>query len=296
MTEQKINILPDYMTALNAVDQFLTLNNRELILPMLRTSVIASPITNIEDLQIKSFSGSTKNFFITVDKILFKHIEFVDEKIRPNTFEEFLNILTSDDKNTMLYGVLSASFDTLDKRSMLCQNCNEEIIFDVKLDEMVHEDTFKNQWNKPVSVIDWRETLDIFGNGQLKITVKYMVESDILKMYEGNSNSKIKKLLEETGKPYSQSELTAATIDKIEIKQANDELLILDNYDSIYNFYTKAPIQLQKKIIEKIDTIELEDTMPVFYQEVQCPKCTTNNTFYMTDLSKDLLNELYKLL
>jgi len=296
--KDKLNLdfMPSFMTALDAASTLIDLKNIELKLPMLKTSVKVSPITTLEDLTIKSYQGSSQQYLKEVDKLIYKHTEFIDEKMKPLDFEEFLERLAPEDKQTLLYGVLRVSFPVLDKRSMKCKHCEEEIIFETKLDEMLQSDSFKEEWDKQEEVYRWRKTIEVIKD-KLTIKIKYLMEADILRLYNDKGNSAIAKLLESTGKPYSQTELTAASISFLSINDGTKDI-VLDTPDDIYNFYTKAPIQLQKQITNALNDVEVGEYNPVFYTNIHCPACNESekNRFEIDDISKELLFQIYQIL
>lgn len=286
--EQTINILPPALLAAKALNKKNSIGTIEVHLPILNVKVKCLAMSNVDDLTIKTISGSMSAYSDLNFKLLYKHLEFPENHSIVD-YESFLYYCTEADFRAALYGVMMATFKTLEEskfqcKNKTCPNPDETKVFNasVKISEIQIE--FKKE---PYVSINGDHTKDIFIAQNEILTINYKFDNikNKINYFSIKSNEEIRNNILSYGSMIPKNEMVINYIDSIEvlsdeqiykISSPQDILLFLQALD----LTSKEELEkLNEKYINYIDS-----WIPDFKTEVECPHCKTKTKWEGLDI------------
>lgn len=286
--EKKVSILPPALLAAKALNKKNAIGTIEVTLPVMNVKVKCNAFSGIDDITIKTMSGSISSYTDANFKLLYRHLEFEDSA-NINTYEEFKRKLTEADFRTALYGVMLASFKTLEENRFTCKNNNctnpdENKLFsfapvmkDIKISFP------RESYNSPSG----DHTMDLFvaENGAMKINYRFDSIAHKIKIFQSRSNEEIRNNILTTGLMIPKIELTASYIESIEVTDGEE----------VYSITTPADIDLfirsldvtSREEVEKLNAkyiTHIDGWLPTFSTTVKCPHCNTTQEWEDIDI------------
>lgn len=288
-TENSFSILPPALRAAKALNKKNAIGTFEVTLPVLNTKVICKPFSNIDDLTVKTISGSMSAYTDANFKLLYKHAEFSDIEM---SFEKFKYTLTEADFRTLLYGIMRASFKKLEENAFRCKhktcpNPDEGKMFTINPEMDKIEIVFSRA---PFVSPSNDHTKDLFiaeANG-FKINYKFdNIEYKIDKLSQ-MSNDEIRNNLLTIGMMIPKTDLTLNYIDSVEVQDPDneEEVFKVSNPNEIKLFIESLDIT-SRDIVEQLNDKYIDyinGWVPKFNTTVVCPHCSTSQQWEDIDI------------
>lgn len=286
--EKKVSILPPALLAAKALNKKNAIGIQEVQLPILNITVQCSAIANIDEIMIKTISGSMSAYNDANFRLFYKHTEFpVEANI--NSYEDFISTLTEADFRTILFGIMMASFKTLEENRFVCRNekCpnpDESRIF-----------TYTPMMNAIKIVFpqapyvspshDHTKDLFIADSGIMKINYRFSTVKHKIDIFRTKSNDEIRQNLIDTGMMLQKTDLTLNYMDSVEVIDDEQKYLI-SNQDDIKLFINSLDVTSREEIEKLNDRFisHIDGWIPKFKTTVKCPHCSKTQEWEDIDI------------
>lgn len=286
--EDSVNILPPALLAAKALNKKNTIGEIEAELPVMNVKVKCRALSNVDDLAVKTISGSMSAYNDLNMRLLYDHLIF-PEGYFVQTYEQFILYCTEADFRSGLYGVMQATFKTLDESRFKCKNAkcpnpNEDKIFTVS---PKMGDIRINYKQAPYNSPSGDHTRDIFIATTDILTINYKFENiaSKIQLFNVKSNEEIRNNLLTFGSMISKNELTINYIDSIEV--AGDEEVFKISHPADILLFINSLTLTSKDEIEKLNNKFIEHINgwnPTFNSVIECPHCKTTQEWEDIDI------------
>lgn len=283
-----INILPPALLAAKAMNKKHSIGTIEVELPVLNKKILCNPLTSVDDLTIKTISGSLSAYNDVNFQLLYKSLKF-PEDMGIDSYETFIRKFTEADFRASLFGVLNSSFKALEETKFKCKNENCPNPDKNKLFDFAPKmSNIKINYPKPHYISPSGDhTNDIFIATNDILTIHYKFDSieDKLNLFRTKSNGEIRDNLMTIGSMVPKEDLTINYIDAIEV-QTDEEIYKISNKDDIKMFIKTLELSSREEI-EKLNTKfinHIESWLPTFSTTVECPHCQSKQEWEDIDL------------
>lgn len=272
------------MTANSFLDYALSIQKikkLEMPMPITKKLGMITPLLVGDDLSLKTTMSTPQTYDREICSLIFKHLlEWNDgnEITKPKSYDEFVMNLSNIDKICLLFGIYQITYDSLGKRKFKCQekNCKEELIMDIPLKELVHDD----------SLTFWEEELP-FNEFVYEFSIPYedhvyIFGTQIPSIYTHNqvlsflSTDDIASRIENLGSLFSLPEQMTLLTKYIKIGHKDDDI---NNYRQTNNiqeilitFATTISKKMQPEFFKNYN-LKFGKYDPQFYINIVCPKC-----------------------
>lgn len=286
-TNQTVNMLPPELVAANLFNKKNMIGSIETQLPVLNETIVCNPIGSLDEITVKTITGSIQMYIDTNIELFYKCMVF-PETSWVKTIEDYKQ-LTEADHMAAIYGVMSASFKTLNNSSFKCKNeeCpNETKIFKVtpRMDQIKIEYP-QGIFDSPNK--DFRKDSFISELGNITITYKFDTIGERLEIFKNKSNEEIRNNIQKIRALITKLETVPLFIDSIKIEDTSlEKPIILNNKNEIMIFIHKLNTS-SKEIIEASNNKYIDHILgyqPKFSAEIECPHCGTMNSWEDIDL------------
>jgi hypothetical protein len=286
--ESKVNILPPALLAAKALNKKNTIGMIEVELPIMNVKVKCNAMSGVDDLTIKTISGSVSAYTDLNFSLIYKHLEF-PEGHPVKSFEQFKLYCTEADFRTALFGIMLATFITLEESKFVCKNAkcpnpDPDKIYSlaIKMKDIKIEYQ-KEHYVSPNS----NHTMDIFIAESDKININYKFEciEDKINYFSVKSNEEIRQNILTYGAMIPKNDLTINYIDSITVF-ADDEKFTLQQPGDILLFLNTLNLT-SKEEIEKINSKfiqHIDSWIPKFSTKLTCPHCNTSHDWEDIDI------------
>lgn len=272
---------PNYMKALEMTNEITNVREVEIEFPLLKKKVSVTPLIGIDDVHLKTLFSTGAHFLKSLNKVLFQHIK--QDEIIFKDVEEMNSKLTEYDKRILVFGLLAASYDKLDERTLKCPECGHKDIHEFEPELMFKEDTIRKTWDKRESYLDYTITKNLMdpsektSNGiNIDITYKIPTEADKIKLMELIDLSP-RKIDENSGNIMTTIEYLILYIKSITFTNTNledtnpEKVIVIDDLESdILPFVTQSNMIIQNRLVKTSPFKELEEYQPRFYFNCTC--------------------------
>jgi len=269
---------PAFMDALDKVSQLAKINAQETDLVILREKVEITPLAGDEEQALKTGNITLTTFIKNFNKLLFSKLN-LSEDSKLKDYETFLKKLTPQDKALIIYAFSLSSFNKLGTLGHICEHCDEEYPVDVIPEELWHDDSAPEPWDKKEDPFEYVETQH-FLDGALQIDFKLPTEFDRIKLMDMLENQ-VKNNLDSTGNTFSVLDTIAffcASIRIIDAENGKVSQELTDLTKEIFPFLHNLPAKVKDGIYETVDLEIFDKYMPKLYQVSKCNRChKTNN-------------------
>jgi len=256
--------LPNYMDALNQLEQHKEINSQEVSLVILKDKAILDPITGEDEMHLKSGNFTLSTFIKKFNEVLFEKTKFAKTKIKD--FPEFLSKLTPQDKSLLVYALSLSSFDNLGTIGTVCEHCEEKTPVDIKPAELWHSDSAPKIWDLSKDPFAYKN-IQTFLDGNLEFEITLPTEDYRLKIMDI-----MDKRNELKDGSFGIIESISFLTTKITVKGKEDKVLT-DLESEILPFLQNLPLKIKDIVLAEVDLTIFDKYMPNFYQEAPCTKC-----------------------
>lgn len=256
------------------------IRKREVFLPISKITCLCSPLSVGDDLTLKTMVASPDIYDHELLSLLYKKTEF-PEVDRP-TFNQFLDNIADFDRNILLYGLFTASYNNFGKHEIKCPSCEHTWEEKIMCEDVLHADLV-TLWDKEEKFLDYRLKIDIDIENDEHLATNYIFNAKIpsmrdhMKALKMISNEKLKDNFEKFGTLLSRNDDLAMITDSIEIGYIDDEnekrydTINKDNeiYQAISNY---IGFDILDQVIDKY-TVEIDKYRPKFKKYFTCFNC-----------------------
>lgn len=287
--EQGVSILPPELLAASLFNTKNKLNSIEVQLPVLNEKIICNNIESLDEVTVKTISGSLQMYIDENIELFWNSITF-PETSWVKTIEDFKQ-LSEADYNTAVYGVMRASFKTLNQSTFICgnQKCSntdpERKFKFTPTMNMINIDYPQGIFKSPNN--DFRRDTFISEIGNLTITYKFDCIGDKLELFRNKSNEEIRQNIRTIRSLISKLETTPIFIDSITITDPSlEQPIVLKNKNEIMIFIHKLNTT-SKELVEESNNRFIDYILgfkPTFSAKIPCPHCNQMTDWKDIDL------------
>ncbi len=266
----RLNLGPKYLEALSQLD---TINDTKAIsvqLPMSLKKVEMTSITGVEEQALKTASVAPETFLKKLNELLYKHTVYTDGS-KP-TFSEFLDGIYPPDKSALIWGLLSSSYVVLPELERECTSCGESYIIKSTPNELIHADTFKKTWDKPVSPSEYTVRQETFS-GYITFEFGVPTEKDRIIITSLLQPENVKNNVANEGSILSRLDMLTFFTRSISVGNPGEETILTDLTQDIYPFLKNLTPKVADGVRSEIDLSMFDEYMPDFYIESDCKHC-----------------------
>jgi hypothetical protein len=264
------NIGPKYLEALDRTLSIADIRSIEAELPVLKCKVIVSPLTGQEEQALRSASVSPASFLKKINELLFNHTKF--ENIEFTSFDNFLSELYPPDKSILIWALLSASYLVLPTMEKECASCGEKYLVDGNPEDLVHDDTLENIWDKPEPPATYVETQYAL-NGQLGFEIGMPSERTRLILSSMINPEKAKANIDKTGSLMSYADNMVFFTRAVMVGGTDERIVLTDMKQDIFPFLHNLPPKISDAVKNTMDLNIFNRYMPTFYLNTTCSSC-----------------------
>ena len=281
------SILPPALLAAKALNKRNKIGVQEVHLPVLNVKVHCSAIANIDEIMIKTISGSMSAYNDANFRLFYKHTEFPAES-NVNSYEDFLKI-TEADFRTLLFGIMMASFKSLEESRFVCRNekCpnpDESKVFNyTPTMNLIHIHFPQAPYMSPSQ--DHTKDLFIAETDIMTINYRFSTIQHKVDIFKTKSNDEIRQNLINYGMMLQKTELTINYIDSIVVKD-EEETYKCVNPEDIKLFMGSLDVTSREEIEKLNDRFitYIDGWIPTFKTTVTCPHCSKTQDWEDIDI------------
>ena len=261
----------------DALKQLSKCKQREVVLPMMKKRAIVSQLLVNDDLTLKTSLVSPDLYEKEITKLVYKHIEFVDEKKPP--FEDFVKHLTHIDRIVCIWGILNSSYSTIENQTIICPHCSNQFVEDIKYDDTLNEDTI-TLWQEELPYYEHTSLYKVdFNEENLDIeSIEFIMKIPVIKRRIDLMNligiDAIKSNFQQLGSTFTQVEdvtlITNKIIFKLKDSEEKQELNSLQEIHAVFLNY--IPHDIFKGILRNFEKT-YGKYVPSFKKYYTCSKC-----------------------
>ncbi len=268
--DQGRNLGPKYLSALSQLDSIIDTKAIQVQLPMSMRNVELTAITGAEEQALKTASVAPDSFLKKLNELLYNHTVFVDGD-KP-TFNDFLLGVYPPDKATLIWGLLSSSYIVLPDMERTCDKCQKVNLIKSVPKELIHGDTFKKIWDKPLSPAEYTEKQDVF-DGYVSFELGIPNERDRIIISSMIHPEQMKKNISNEGDIMSRLDMLVFFTRSITVGEPGNRTVLTDLTQDIYPFLNNLNPKIADGIRSKIDITVFDEYMPDFYITSTCSGC-----------------------
>ena len=282
----------DQANVFSALTQLANSKRHEFIMPLINQRIVATQLLVGDDIQLRTSLVSPDLYEREITKLVYNHIEFIDEQIKKPDFETFLRTITHIDRQSAVWAIVNASYDTLGSQTLVCPNCKYKFEDNITYDELIQPGTL-TAWQEttPVSqfTIDHIETVDTEQIDSIKFKLYIPVIQKRIDLMNFIGIDKINHNFEQTKSLFSDSENMTLITALIELKFKTGQTQSITSMQEIHMVYKSyIPQGISKNVLTTFDD-KLGKYANRFYKPYKCSKCS-----YDFDYSVDPEKTLYE--
>ncbi len=286
--EKRVSILPPALLAAKALNKRNNIGVQEVHLPVLNIKVHCSAIANIDEVMIKTISGSMTAYNDANFRLFYKHTEFPAEA-NINSYEDFLRVLTEADFRTLLFGIMRASFKSLEESRFVCRNekCpnpDESKVFNyTPTMSSININFPQAPYVSPSQ--DHTKDLFIADSDIMKINYRFSTIEHKVEIFRTKSNDEIRQNLINHGMMLPKTELTLNYIDSISVTDG-EQTYVCSHPDDIRLFIGSLDVTSREEIEKLNDKFitYIDGWIPTFNTVVKCPHCSKTQNWEDIDI------------
>lgn len=260
---------PDYMTALDFLNEKIEWREVEVQLPLLNTTALMQPLIGEEDLKLKSLRSSGATYVKTLDEILFKSAKFKNVKFKD--IDDFISHIGMADKSMLVYGLLCATFSEDNDTEIKCPHCETIQVKSTNIIDLQQPDTLTEIWDEKYPFFEYRKKINIMDGFDLELG--FPTDDTKIKLYEYLGNAQLRNNIKEEGMTLTTLDLAIILIKKIIITKPDGSIQeLVDPIEEIRPLiFGLKSLQLKKKIINIIKDEKIFTKFhPKFYNKFTC--------------------------
>jgi hypothetical protein len=258
--------LPQAVSAISALQVLSGTRSVEVELPILKTTVVVTPITGSEDLKLRTMRSSGSTFIRNFNTLLFEHSTFKDIKF--SGIDDFQNHLTPPDKAMLVYALLASTFSKLPEKVITCPACKQQHTYSFAPSAMLQGDTLTRKWDMEKDFTDYLIESEIVPG--FKVFYSMPTEMDRLAILEAKSNSDMRDSVDTDNDVLSAIELFCIYIKRLEIKNGEEVIVLTDKLFDVVPTIKGMPLDLQTTLLDDLSVAPLVEFNPNFYLNIKC--------------------------
>lgn len=286
--EKNVSILPPAILAAKALNKKNKIGVQEVHLPVLNVKVFCSAIANIDEVMIKTISGSMSAYNDANFRLFYKHTEFPPEA-NINSYEDFIRVLTEADFRTMLFGIMAASFKSLEESRFVCRNekCPNPDANKVFNYTPTMQSLRINFPQAPYISPSKDHTKDLFiaDSDIMKINYRFSTIEHKVDAFKTKSNDEIRQNLINHGMMLPKTEITINYIDSISVTDG-EQTFVCTNPEDIKLFISSLDVTSREEMEKLNDRFitYIDGWIPTFSTTVTCPHCSNKQDWEDIDI------------
>ncbi len=265
-----LNIGPSYMEALGKLGAIDNTKAIQVQLPISKKTIEMTSFNGAEEQSFKTASVSPEGFLKKLNELLFNHTVFNDGS-RP-TFNDFLSGLYPPDKATLIWGLISASYVVLPDVERECHSCGESYIIKSAPKDLMHEDTFENVWDQPLSPEEFTVKQEVF-DGFITFEFGLPSEKDRIIITNMIHPESAKDNISREGSMMSQLDVLTFFTRSITVGEPGQQTVLTNLMQDIYPFLKNLSPKVADGVRSVVDLSIFDKYMPTFYVNATCDKC-----------------------
>lgn len=284
----------------NTLGNISKLKQREVYCPISNLKALTTPLLASDDLVLRTTISSIDTYDFELIKLIYKHVSFPDLEASGQVFNlnSFMSKLSHVDKQVILWGIFASTYGTLGEQTLTCTHCNHENVSDIKLDDLIHDDSFV-VWSEATEFTDYIFPISKIVNIENIYALTFNTSLtnikqhlDILSLI---SSTKLKENFKKSGAMFSRSEELATVTRNIVVHNSAE-----DNDPAIFSTVNEIQTIISKFIpLDMIDEIlksyseKFDIYAPNFYKEILCAGCGKQFK-YTTDIEFSLFKRFLR--
>jgi len=261
---------PKYLDALKQISVLNDTRAFEVQLPISHQQVEITSMTGEEEQSLKSASITPEGFLRRLNEIIYNHLTYTNSG-KP-TFKDFLAELYPPDKSTLIWGLLVSSYAILPDIEKTCESCGENYLIQENPKAVVHPDTFKFTWDKPIPPSEYTETQKVF-DGFITFEIGLPSEKDRIVLTSLINPNDLKENAKKSDTIYSFVDTLIFFTKSITITDNNTKTVLVDVAQDIYPFLKNLTPKILDTIRAEIDITIFDKYLPDFYIDAACTHC-----------------------
>lgn len=288
-SEKEVNMLPQELIAANLFNKKNTIGSIETQLPVSNMIVTCNPMGSLDEITVKTITGSIQMYVDANIEVFFSCMRFPEDSWVKN-LNDFKQ-LPEADYMAAVYGVMKASFKTLNNSSFRCKNENctnpdENNVFKfTPTMNMIQIEYPQGIFDSPNK--DFRKDTFVSELGNITITYKFDSIGERIDIFKNKSNEEIRNNIQKIRALVSKIETIPLFVDSITITDESlDKPIVLSTKSEIMIFIHRLNTS-SKEIIEASNDKYIDHILgyqPKFSAKIECPHCKQINDWEDIDL------------
>jgi hypothetical protein len=267
----KINLGPKYLDALSQIESLNQTGAFEIQLPVSLDFLEITSMTGEEEQALKSASVSPETFLKKLNEVIYNHAAL--KKAGHLTFREFLSNMYPPDKSAAIFGMLVSSYAVLPTIEKKCESCGKSYVVEEAPENLIHDDTFKNIWDKELPPNEYTEIQSVF-DGFIKFEIGMPSETDRLIITSIINPGDIADNVEKNDSVFDFGDTLVFFTKSIIVKDTDgQEIVLTDLTQDIYPFIKNLSPKMKDRIRADIDLSVFDKYLPDFYLNAECTHC-----------------------
>jgi hypothetical protein len=259
-----------------------SVNQKEILCPIVKLRAVVSPLYVGDDLDLRTMVVSPDIYDEILSQLVYKHTEFIinnDQEKIPKSYDEFINMLSSVDRQVLIWGVVNSTYNTIGEQNIVCTNpkCDHKWKDIIKIDDTIREDSIKI-WDKDVPFDEYFHTVDFeIGHGDIsKLSFKTGLPSILktINVIKSLTPSQIKEQMSKFNTLLTKKHQLISMVVEASIYDDNGDLKeSVDRIDDIFELFTDIiPNNIGKDLEEKFEE-HFSPYSVSFGKRYECSKC-----------------------
>jgi len=243
----------------------------EVYLPIAKQRVTISPMTVLDDVNLRTRLTRLQEQFKALLAIIFERSVF-DPPYQ--NFNDFVSSITSFDTEVLTWGLYKATYRKFRDFNLVCEHCDNIMTRDVDPDELLHEDSFK-AWDREVPFTEFVHRVEIPLTSNLTLVAGIQLPSmrRIIRVLDMIPEERAARYLENLGISMTEYEFLLMCLKELSLKENGEFIASVDNLQEIQILLnTHIDADVKDKILDEYNKVFAEYT-PKFYVVQTCSKC-----------------------
>ena len=279
--------LNDTASVFNALSALAKSKKREIVLPLLRKRAIVTQLLVGDDVALRTSIVSPDLYETEISKLVYNHLEFIEEGTKKPPFEQFLRELSLIDRQVAIWGILNSSYGVVGSDlEIKCPYCGNTFVDTITYDEIFQEDTI-TLWSESNDFLHDRyevvEPVNIENIKEIIFVLRIPVVQDRISLMNLLGLDIVKENFQQLGTAFTDRDnLTLITAKLcVNVNGVIHELTHMQDIHMAYSSY--IPHYLAKEALNKYNE-KYGKYVPNFRKPYVCAKETCKKEFdYVVD-------------
>jgi hypothetical protein len=283
--------------ALKNLENLSRVNQREVYCPMANLRAMTTPLVAADDLLLKTTISAVDTYDYELTRLLYNHTSFIEIE-RQLELKEFITMLSYIDRQLLLWGVFTSTYNTLGVQDIVCDKCNHEFKDEVLGEELIQDDTML-PWDQEVAFNEYtfpiEQIVDIENIYKLEFDTSIPTIKQHLDVLGLISSEKLRSNFEKFNSILSRTEELASVVRSIKVyrtKEHTDPDVFSSPRDVHVVIDRYLLLSIVDDVLEKYNE-HFSKYVPVFKKPYTCPKCG-HDFDYVTDMEVSLFRRFLR--